>query len=158
MQLFKTIIFSIIILTTLVSCDQRAPLDFDVYFGTWESTDSIQLKIKIEPFVAEGKVIEKRYSVSIVDKSIVQKLPEFYLPEGSYSFDVGPTKKEREKLEKENETVMKGLPRFLVKPFEQSIFSPRYQRLTFIGKVDENTLQRVSKGLPNVTFVRISND
>lgn len=166
-------ILTLLILSSLylTNCGQPKVQDWKTYIGTWQSTDDHKLKIRISQAVREGQPIEERYDVVILDEKKNPELPEYYLNEGYYYFKIGPSEKTKKQLQNINKDTQEGLGKFVIHPFDYFMIhtataenpdkdAPNYMKqisvFTYIGLLDDNTIQRKIKGLPDVTFTRLS--
>lgn len=56
------------------------------FIGVWETYNSKKIRIEIKPLVREGKEIEDRYELVILNKDKHPDLPKNYLQEGQFNY------------------------------------------------------------------------
>ncbi|MEM6724439.1 MAG: hypothetical protein AAF598_10405 [Bacteroidota bacterium] len=124
----------------LFSCDSSKTNYGESFIGTWESNDHLKIKLEIKEQVREGKVIEARYELQILEGK--EEMPPYYLQEGQYNYQLVTAK-----------------PKFNQHPFMEFIHKNSFaDTIPYLG-LDEsrNTLIRRYrvKGIPEITFKRV---
>lgn len=149
-------LFTFVSLSAL-SCSSPTKSDFgNAFLGTWQSDDSLQVKIEINRLIREGREIEQRFDLKLADGFDKNALPKNYINEGQYNFKLSLSDKKREKLQRELDHNTEGLPRFRVHPFEEFLYKNSLRdTITFLGYQGKDEFKRRYRGLPDVTFKRI---
>ncbi len=139
------------------------------YLGTWQSLDGHEVIISIEEDVRTGRVWEQHALTKIKDLGTFDTLPPYYFVDGTWTWQLGPSEKQRREWEKTNEEVQDGLPIFNVHPFDQFMYrsqtvknpdinAPGHARyidkLSYISLIHPDTLIRRNKDNPDVKWLR----
>ena len=141
-----------------------------LYLGQWKALDGSEMILSLEAEIREGREWTEHCKASIVDLGNLDSIPEYYMTDGTWTWQLGPTKDQRKELESFNEDVADGLPTFTVHPFEEFIFrlqtiknpdpdAPKYARyidkISYIGQIHPDTLLRVNRDHPDLKLLRI---
>ncbi|MFK7946459.1 MAG: hypothetical protein AB8G11_02625 [Saprospiraceae bacterium] len=110
------------------------------FIGIWETYNSKKIRIEIKPLVREGKEIEDRYELVILNKEKNPDLPKDYLQEGQYNY-----------------WFVTADPEDNHHPFKEFLYKNTFESRNYLKlqDSDKNILFRRMKGIPDIAFKRI---
>jgi hypothetical protein len=82
----KTKMLLLLVTLLVLSCEKTKTNYGKDFVGVWESNDHLNLKIEIKEQQREGKVIEHRFEVKILEQT--NDLPYPTIKEGQYNYQV----------------------------------------------------------------------
>lgn len=132
--------FLITLLFIFFSCNKSETNYGKDFVGVWESKDGQKIKFEIKELYREGKKIDNRYELKIIDNK--SELPNYYIQEGQYNYQLVTAK-----------------PQYNLHPFKEFIHLNAFlDTISYLGLKEDNQIlvrkYRI-KNIPELEFRKI---